>query len=120
MQRLLPILLVLFAIQSAVLAMGAVPVARPCGGRVVVLHTNDTHSHIDDGRVAFSQIAAEKAKLEKQEADLRKWIRSAEGKLSNPGFVSKAPPAVIEAAKKQLADLQEKLDRVLEALKRLS
>ena len=64
--------------------------------------------------------AAEKAKLEKQEADLRKWIRSAEGKLSNPGFVSKAPPAVIEAAKKQLADLQEKLDRVLEALKRLS
>ena len=26
--------------------------------RVVVLHTNDTHTHIDDGRVAFSEIAA--------------------------------------------------------------
>ena len=32
--------------------------------RVVVLHTNDTHTHIDDGRVAFSEIAAEKARLE--------------------------------------------------------
>ena len=32
--------------------------------RVVVLHTNDTHTHIDDGRVAFSEIAAEKARFE--------------------------------------------------------
>ena len=32
--------------------------------RVIVLHTNDTHTHIDDGRVAFSEIAAEKARLE--------------------------------------------------------
>ena len=32
--------------------------------RVVVLHTNDTHTHIDDGRVAFSEIAAERARLE--------------------------------------------------------
>ena len=32
-------------------------------GRVTVLHTNDTHSHVDDGRVAFSEIAAERARL---------------------------------------------------------
>ncbi|MGN0853094.1 MAG: bifunctional metallophosphatase/5'-nucleotidase [Kiritimatiellia bacterium] len=32
-------------------------------GRVTILHTNDTHAHVDDGRVAFSQIAAEKARL---------------------------------------------------------
>lgn len=31
--------------------------------RVMILHTNDTHSHIDDGNVTFSQIAAEKARL---------------------------------------------------------
>ena len=49
-----------------VLAM-AVAVALPvvaAKSRVVVLHTNDTHTHIDDGRVAFSEIAAEKARLE--------------------------------------------------------
>ena len=32
--------------------------------RVTILHTNDTHTHIDDGRIAFSEIAAEKARLE--------------------------------------------------------
>lgn len=31
--------------------------------RVVVLHTNDTHSHIDDASVKFSQIAVEKARI---------------------------------------------------------
>ena len=39
-------------------------VAHAAKSRVVVLHTNDTHTHIDDGRVAFSEIAAEKARLE--------------------------------------------------------
>ena len=32
--------------------------------RVVVLHTNDTHTHIDDGRISFSEIAAEKERFE--------------------------------------------------------
>ena len=50
------------------MAVGAALSATlPClaaKSRVVVLHTNDTHTHIDDGRVAFSEIAAEKARLE--------------------------------------------------------
>ena len=61
-------------------------------------------------------VAAEKAKLEKQQADLQKWIKSAEGKLSNANFVAKAPPQVIEASRKQLEELQQKLQRVEEAL----
>ncbi|MBR4171736.1 MAG: bifunctional metallophosphatase/5'-nucleotidase [Kiritimatiellae bacterium] len=47
----------------AAVAIFAVP-AYAAKSRVVVLHTNDTHTHIDDGRVAFSEIAAEKARLE--------------------------------------------------------
>lgn len=49
-------------------AFCAIAAVAAYGGksRVVVLHTNDTHSHIDDGRVAFSEIAAEKARLEAQ------------------------------------------------------
>ena len=31
--------------------------------RVTVLHTNDTHAHVDDAVVAFSTIAAEKARI---------------------------------------------------------
>lgn len=38
-------------------AAGAAP------GRVTILHTNDTHAHVDDGHVAFSAIAVERARL---------------------------------------------------------
>ena len=49
----------------AVLAALVAPLSGgAANARVVVLHTNDTHTHIDDGRVAFSEIAAEKARLE--------------------------------------------------------
>lgn len=43
----------------------ALSLVLPCAAaRVTVLHTNDTHAHIDDGYVSFSGIAAEKARLE--------------------------------------------------------
>ena len=45
-------------------ALAAALSASAAKSRVVVLHTNDTHTHIDDGLVAFSEIAAEKARLE--------------------------------------------------------
>ena len=44
----------------------AATIALPClldAARVTVLHTNDTHTHVDDGRLAFSEIAAEKARM---------------------------------------------------------
>jgi valyl-tRNA synthetase len=34
------------------------------------------------------------------------------GRLNAPGFADKAPPAVVEATQKQLAELQEKLATV--------
>ena len=56
------------ALRLVAVALAATFLAAPSGyaakSRVVVLHTNDTHTHIDDGRVAFSEIAAEKARLE--------------------------------------------------------
>ena len=64
-------------------------------------------------------VAAERAKLEKQKKDLTGWIRGTEAKLNNPGFVSKAPANVIESTKTQLADLKSKLARVEETLSSL-
>lgn len=49
---------------AVVVAFLAAPSGYAAKSRVVVLHTNDTHTHIDDGRVAFSEIAAEKARLD--------------------------------------------------------
>jgi valyl-tRNA synthetase len=63
--------------------------------------------------------AAEKARLQKEIETLAKHIAGTEARLSNEAFVSKAPPAVLEGAKKQLADLQAKKaenERLLAAL----
>lgn len=63
--------------------------------------------------------AAEKARLKKEIETLAKHIAGTEARLANEAFVSKAPPAVLEGAKKQLADLQAKKaenERLLAAL----
>ena len=57
-----------FRLGAVALALAASLLATQVGyaakSRVIVLHTNDTHTHIDDGRVAFSEIAAERARYE--------------------------------------------------------
>lgn len=55
---------------------------------------------------------AEKKKLEKQKADLEKQIAGSEAKLSNPGFVDKAPEHIIEAFRKTLTERQAQLENV--------
>ncbi len=63
--------------------------------------------------------AAEKARLTKERDALTKHIAGTEARLGNEAFVSKAPPAVLEGARKQLADLQAKkaeVERLLAAL----
>jgi valyl-tRNA synthetase len=62
---------------------------------------------------------AEKARLTKELELLSKHVAGTEARLSNQAFVSKAPPAVLEGARKQLAELQAKKaenERLLAAL----
>jgi valyl-tRNA synthetase len=63
--------------------------------------------------------AAEKARLVKELEAIAKHIAGTTARLANEAFVSKAPPAVLEGARKQLADQQAKqaeLQRLLAAL----
>jgi valyl-tRNA synthetase len=55
---------------------------------------------------------AEKARLDKEIARLEGEIRKAEAKLGNPGFVDKAPVAVVEQERGRLADFSVILDKV--------
>jgi len=64
-------------------------------------------------------LEAEKAKLHKQQKELQGWMKGLEAKLKNPGFLAKAPPQLVENTKAQLAEMQEKLKRVEDALKTL-
>jgi valyl-tRNA synthetase len=62
---------------------------------------------------------AEKQRLAKEIETLAKHIAGTKARLSNQAFVSKAPPAVLDGARKQLADLQTKkteLERLRAAL----
>jgi valyl-tRNA synthetase len=63
--------------------------------------------------------AAEKIRLSKELESIAKHIAGTQSRLSNEAFVSKAPPAVLEGVRKQLADQQAKqaeLERLLAAL----
>jgi valyl-tRNA synthetase len=63
--------------------------------------------------------AAERPRLEKELAALAGHIAGTEARLANPAFVGKAPPTVLEGARRQLAELQAKrseLERLLASL----
>jgi valyl-tRNA synthetase len=64
-------------------------------------------------------VGAEKVRLTKELEQITKHIAGTEARLANQAFVSKAPPAVLEGARKQLAEQQAKraeLERLLKAL----
>ena len=77
---------------------------------------------VGDARLALFMeidVAAEKARLEKEAKRLEGEIAKASAKLGNEAFVAKAPPAVIEQEKKRVADFGAALEKILEQLKRL-
>ena len=62
----------------------------------------------------------EKARLEGEKKRLEGEIERIEKKLSNAGFVSKAPAAVVDGEKAKMAKYRENLDGVLAALAKLN
>ena len=86
-------------------AAGAAPVAVVGAARLALFMQID--------------VAAEKARLDKEAKRLQGEIAKAQGKLNNEAFVAKAPPAVIEQEKKRVADFGAALEKILEQLKRL-
>ncbi len=55
---------------------------------------------------------AEQARLQKEMDKLQKAVDILAGKLSNEGFVAKAPPAVVEVERAKLAEQREQLGRL--------
>jgi valyl-tRNA synthetase len=64
----------------------------------------------------FIDVPAEIAKNQKLEQQLVGFIKGKESKLGNEAFVAKAPPNVVEAERAALAQAQEQLRSVREAL----
>ena len=62
---------------------------------------------------------AEKDRLTKQLADLRKSEGALNGRLSNPGYVDKAPAKLVEESKAQLAKIRDEIAAIEAKLKSL-
>jgi valyl-tRNA synthetase len=61
----------------------------------------------------------EKAKLLKESGKLEGQIGGVERKLSNEGFLAKAPPAVVEKERGQLAAMKAQLEAIKQSLSEL-
>ena len=63
---------------------------------------------------------AELARLEKEIGKLKINIEKGEAKLQNPGFVDKAPPAVVEKERQHLAELSRSLQQLQQQAEKIS
>jgi len=61
-------------------------------------------------------VAAEKMRLAKELTKLEQAVAAGEAKLTNDAFVSKAPPKILEGARKQLDDAKAKHDEIARML----
>ncbi len=57
-------------------------------------------------------LAAEKLRLTKELEKLEKGVSAGEAKLTNEAFISKAPPNILEGARKQLEEVKAKRDEI--------
>jgi valyl-tRNA synthetase len=62
---------------------------------------------------------AEKARLTKQIADMDKSIATLEGRLNNPGYADRAPPAMVQQTRDQLTKAKADRDAAAAALAKL-
>ena len=90
-----------------------------------VLSADDASRIVTDSATLFLPIAdivdteKERARLEAEQKKLIGEIERIEKKLSNEGFVAKAPAAVVDGEKAKLAKYRENLDGVVAALAKL-
>ncbi|MBE6537866.1 MAG: valine--tRNA ligase [Ruminococcaceae bacterium] len=91
-----------------------------------VISADDAVQIITDAATIFlplSDIIDVEKEKEKLSGELKKTegeIARLEGKLSNEGFVAKAPATVVEGEKEKLAKYREKLEGIKQALAKLS
>ncbi|RME70070.1 MAG: valine--tRNA ligase [Verrucomicrobia bacterium] len=68
---------------------------------------------------ASLDVAAERERLGREMEKLEKAIQGARARLANESFTAKAPPAVVEGARRQLAENEARRDEIARLLKAL-
>ena len=86
----------------------------------------DTVTAVTDSARAFIPLnelvdkEKELERLNKEKATVQKDIDFLSGKLSNEGFLAKAPEKLIEAEKAKLAKAEERMQKLLQSIEAMS
>ncbi|MCR4614744.1 MAG: valine--tRNA ligase [Clostridiales bacterium] len=83
----------------------------------VSIVTSDAKIFIPMGELV--DFEAERKRLHKELENVQKQLAQVNGKLSNPGFLAKAPEAVVNAQKETAAKLNDKIAMLNESLSKL-
>jgi valyl-tRNA synthetase len=65
-------------------------------------------------------VAAEKARLEKETAELGKYIAGLKTRLADAGFTEKAPATIIDGQRQSLAEADAKLATLTQSIQELT
>jgi valyl-tRNA synthetase len=94
-----------------------------CGPSVRKPPQSATHVHPDfEAYVSLLGLidrAAEMVRSEKQRAEKQKHLQAAKAKLSNPSFVDKAPPEVVQQQRDLVAELEKQIQMIEANLREL-
>ncbi|MBE6741944.1 MAG: valine--tRNA ligase [Ruminococcaceae bacterium] len=86
-------------------------------GNVVTIITDDAKIYIPLGDLV--DFEAEKKRLEKELAAAEDKLEFINKKLSNPGFVNKAPEKVVNQSKEEAAKLEEKISMIKKSIEEI-
>lgn len=86
-------------------------------GKIVTIITDSAKIYIPLGDLV--DFEAERKRLEKELAAAQDKLDFINKKLSNPGFVSKAPGAVVAKSKEDAAKLEEKIDAIRKSIEEI-
>ena len=101
-----------------ILRRSAADLARPAGALEVVLPGGDIEATVLPPATADDTAGRDRARLEKELAEADGHLAAATARLENPSFTEKAPPPVVEGARKRAAELAEQVARLRERLGR--
>jgi valyl-tRNA synthetase len=79
----------------------------------------DTEQYVLSDLKEAVDVGAEAGRLEKVIGDKRKSIQTLQGRLNNPGYAEKAPPAMVQQTRDQLAKDQTEFEAATAALRAL-
>ncbi|NJL32135.1 MAG: class I tRNA ligase family protein [Phycisphaerales bacterium] len=109
-QRLLPHRQLAETLANVICGELGPKVERPADAAAVSVADVEIYLH------GLVQADAEKDRLLKRRGELEKSIGNLQGRLKNPSYVDRAPPALVQQTKDQLAQAEKELAQVIDAL----